>query len=211
MTSTSQKTEVEAKSGVSPEQAAAKDDTKTVPLGEHIELRQKNREMTDRLAQLEAQLASSKSQPAVAAPADNGLADRLQRLERQNRLGDIAAQLGTDAKQSEAVAALLDKSPDLTPEEALTLASRRNKDLFKGEDDGFQPGIHASARPGVRLPEPTKPEVDSMAERAAQIRDLSRADSKKRDIGKADRLLNNWLGTMAAADVGKPGHSLYES
>lgn len=211
MTSTSQKTEGEAKSGVSPEQAAPSGNDKTVPLGEHIELRQKNREMADRLAQLEAQVAKKPDPPAPAGPPDNGMAERLQRLERQSRLQSISTDLGTNPKQSEAIAALMDKLPDLTPEEAMTLASKRHQDLFKGEDDGFQPGIHASARPGVRLPEPAKPEVDPFQERAAKIKDLSHPNSKNRDIGKADYLLNNLLGTLAAEDVGKPGHTLYES
>lgn len=210
MTSTSQdkKTDAEAKTGASPEQAKDEGNAKTVPLGEHIELRQKHRAMEEELKALRDQLAKKQDPPAPAGPAEKSIQDDIRELKRDQRIRSLSDELGVSSKQSAAIAELMDKTPGLSSAEAKSLATMRQPDLFKDGDDGFDPRTHGAARPGVRMPEPVV-EKDDFKERLDLLKTIDEGvPHNKRNIARRDQLMANLIGSLAAHDVGKPGHEL---
>lgn len=202
MTSTSQESKVEVKTGASPEQAAATDTAKTVPLGEHIELRQRFRALEEENAKLKVPAENKSAAPAAAFDQE-----QIAALTRRARIQDLQVELNASPKQAEAVAAVMDKAKDLSPVEARQLAAMRQPDLFKDDDDGFQPGTHGVARPGVRMPEPVA-ERDEVGDSITYMRSLLDDKSPTFNKNKAGLYLNNLAGRLAAMDTGKPGHQL---
>ena len=205
MTTTSQPSQpepVKDAPGSSPEAkipATEPKEAKSVPLGEHIELRKELRSATDRLADLEKRLALSEKpeKPATTHAVDGDLGTVVKEIQRKERIRELAAELGLgDRKQGEAVVDLLSKMPDLTPKEALDLAANRNPDLFKDRGEpGFQAGIHGSMRPTPGTQ--PEPQVSDYSARQAHI-------AKTADKVAKTQMWNNWVGSFAAKAVGRP-------
>lgn len=206
MTSTSQPDPAKEAPASSAGQATeAKTDAKTVPLGEHIELRQELRALKDELAKLQASAAKPNTGSPTSQPASADQQAMLQQIARKQQERDLADELGVNVKQAAAVADLLSKSPDLTPAEAKSLAASRNPDLFgaAGGSGGFQPGIHGTARPNAGGPQPTEPKPSPFDQRIAEIKALG---GKNRQL--ADNAFMNLVGRVAAQQVGITDHQL---
>ena len=201
MTTTSQDPKPEPNAGVSPAQGAGEGAARTVPLGEHIDLRKRHRELEEEIARLKVLAANNPPAPAPTAPPTTPPPDPTKDLLRRAAIEDLREELGVDRKQATAVHDMLQANPALSAVEAKSLAAMRNAELFKGSDDGFHPGTHGAARPGVAVPPQPKPDVDPLEDR---LKKIGAMPSKSRQ----DVYLNNLLGSMAAEDVGKPGHSL---
>lgn len=207
MTSTSQKNPGSQEgAGASPTPTPAQEAaSKSVPLGEHIELRQQNRALADELAELKARLAAANTPPAAPAVPPPDLQETVRDLQRRAKLADLSRDLGTSPEQTALVAELIEKSPGLSAPEARHLAALRKPELFAGADDGFREGIHGGSRPGVALPAPKPPERDELADRIKYIASLQGKNTRKQD-----ELFFNLCGSIAAEDTGTQGHHLLD-
>jgi hypothetical protein len=207
MSSTAQEPNPAANPGASPAQAAGEGTARTVPLGEHIQLRQEHtdlrqqfRSLQDQVAKLTGQAVNSPA-PAPAAPPVTPASDPLRDLQRRAAIDDLSLELGVDRKQASAVHDILDANPKLSAIEAKQLAAMRAPDLFKGHDDGFQHGTHAAARPGIAIPAVPRPQVDPFEDRLNKIGNMKVKRTQQ-------AFFNNLMGSIAAEDVGKTDHQL---
>lgn len=180
-------------------------DAKSVPLGEHIELRQELRLLREETARLKEQLAASSKQQT--APANEqpkvDLDTRLKQLERQQLLRRLESDLDLTPKQADAVAQVMEKTPGINDQEARYLASLRHADLFETSEQasGYQPGVHGSSRPAPgNAPAPVQQGPDT-EQRLAAIGKIRGSDKER-----YNRLLNNMVGSIAARELGMEGH-----
>ena len=207
MTSTSQpdpaKEAPASSAGQAPE---AKTEAKTVPLGEHIELRQELRTLKEKLAAMEASVVKPNAGTSQSQPASQDDKALLQQVLQRQQAQDLQAELGLGSvKAAQAVAELMGKMPGLTPVEAKNLAANRNPDLF-GESSaqgGFQPGIHGAARPNAGGPPPQEPKPDEFTQRLKDIAGVSKGNRQL-----SDNLWVNLVGRVAASQVGLTDHQL---
>ncbi len=201
MTSTSQADPAKAGSGSEPESnpAEAKKDSRQVPLDALAEARQKARAAEEERDQLKTRLAALEQSEAGKASAQpqpevSQLAKQLAELQHEGRLRKLTQELGlSDEKQADAVSKIIAKSGDLTPAEALEIASKRQPDLFKDRgSQGFDPRTHGSLRPTSGLqPEPKQSDKQK---RLDAIKNASGTDQKA--------LLDNYVGRIAARAMG---------
>ena len=207
MTSTSQDDDQTDPVGSEPTkqgQSASTDD-KQVPLGEHIEQRQDLRDARARIEALEKQLAEASKVKGTPAPTQEptDLAKQIRDLQRRDTLRELKVDLGIGTKQAEAILGLMDKMPGLSGDEARTLASVRDPGLFEadGSADGFQEGVHGASRPRPGA-EPVRSEAElDTPQRLEAIKKLMTVDKRQ-----ANKLIQNLIGSIAAKQVGKPGH-----
>lgn len=204
MTTTSQDDQPKVPEGSEPTKEAPKasTDDKTVPLGELVKIRQEAARLREEKAALEARLAESKKTDEPKQQPDDDLSKTVQSLLRRDRLRDLQAELDLTPKQADAVAELMDSMPSLSQDEAHAIAAKRDPDTFadNGQTRGYQPGIHGSARPtpGSRPADEQGPDTE---DRLAYIKKVQSSNK-----GQATRLLNNLVGSIAAEQMGKPGH-----
>ncbi len=200
MTSTSQdQNPAKAEDGSSPpKQAEAPKDARTVPLDALAEARQKARAAEDKAKELETELARLRGDGGKASaqpqPEITQIAQQLAEMQAKERLREMTVELGlADTKQADAVAKILAKAGDLTPAEALEIASKRQPDLFKDRGSpGFDPRIHGSLRPSQGQP----PE-------AKQSDYKKRLELAKKATGTdKSKLVNNIVGHFAAKAMG---------
>lgn len=185
--------------------AAASTDTKRVPLGEHVELRQQLRAEKEARAALEKRLADAEKRSgsdSQTQESSSDLASTVREIQHRERLRDVQAELGLGRKAAEKVLDLVSKMPGLTTEEARTIAANRDPELFNAEDDttGYQPGVHGVSRP--RPGSSPQPEFESdTPKRLEHIAKLTRTNKKA-----AESLMNNLIGSIASQQVGRKGH-----
>lgn len=173
---------------------------KTVPLGEHIELRKKFREADERIAKLESALAAKANTPDPAtqkAPQGNDdLRKDIEALKTKERLRSVSDELGLgDPKQVEKVSALMDAT-GLNAREALAIMAQREPEAFA--DVGQRGGAEASfaslaPRPGSS----PQPKRDEVADRRKFVQSL-----KKTDRQSYNRYLDNQIGGHLADALG---------
>lgn len=198
MTTTSQ-SDGKDKPGSEPAKAEPSQEPKTVPLGEHIELRQKLRERDEKFAAMEAELAQLKNKPAPEAPKNPQLDEITKTLSeiqlRENRRA-IQSELGlTDEKAADEVVKLM-KEKGLAAREALTIASLRQPDLFASKEraTGGEPQF-ASLTPRPGSTPQQKP--DELEQRRAY-----RASLKGKDEAMRGRVIDNEIGGHLADALG---------
>lgn len=172
------------------------------------ELVKKRQEAAALKAELEQErLAKSEKTKSVPpqAPDSEKLLERLTAIEKRDRLRDLMSEHDLNPRQADAVSDLMQKMPELSPDEAKTLAAHRDKELFSDTSNasGFDPSIHGSSRPTSGFI-PDAQEESDFEDRKAHIAQLRRSGSKK----EAQKLIDNLVGTIAARQVRKPGHKL---
>jgi len=191
------------------EDLAASSEEKTVPLAEVVKHRQEAARLRDELEQMRTKMTDTSTAPKSEvvppqAPSSDPVHDRLERLERQTQLRELMDQNGLSAKQADVVSDLM-REKGLDAGEAKTLAAHRDPDTFavEGPSAGFDAGTHGSARPTPGAM-PTKPDRDTEnpEDRLAYIQQMQKGGNKK----EAQRYLNNLVGSIAAQQVGRPGH-----
>lgn len=200
MTSTSQdQNPAKTEDGSSPpKQVEAQKDARTVPLDALAEARQKARAAEDKLKEMETELARLRGDGGKASaqppPEISQLANELQEIKAKERLREMTVELGlADTKQADAVAKILAKAGDLTPAEALEIASKRQPDLFKDRGTpGFDPRIHGSLRPSQG--QPPEPKQSDYKKRLELAKKATGTDKSK--------LVNNIVGHFAAKAMG---------
>lgn len=200
MTSTGQ--ELPAKGDASSEpakQPEAPKEARQVPLDALAEARQKARAAEERMAALEAELATIKNdrKPAAAAQPQSdieALRNDLVEIKNRERLRSTISELGlADDKQAKIVLDIIDKNPGLDPTEALELAAKRKPDDFKDRGQpGFDPRTHGSMRPRAgTAPEP------KVSDRQKRLEAMKKATGNDKHV-----LLNNYAGGLAAKALG---------
>jgi len=206
MTTTSHDDQQQGSDGLEPttKGSAASTDDKRVPVGEHIELRQKLRAAEDAKAALERRLAEVEKSPAGGEPSQEpstDLAKTVREIQRREQLRDVQAELGLGRQAAEKVLDLMGRMPGLSAEEARTIAANREPKLFETDDNAnFDPGVHGVSRP--RPGSSPEPEFESdTPKRLDYIRQVGRQNKKE-----AARMLDNLVGSIAASQVGKKGH-----
>lgn len=197
MTTTSQNQDASDKPVSSTDtKTEATKDTKTVPLGEHIELRQKLRETNERLAAMEARLAQSANatdSAAPKAPLDDDTRKIIVELQEDKRITSLVDELGLfDRAQGAKVAGILKDLPKLSPAEALTIAAARDPEAFKDRGQaGNAQASHGSLRPRPGSQPAIQQESDHVA-RAKYVASLAGKD-KRQHRAYADNMVGAHL------------------
>ncbi len=173
-----------------PDKGAAPE-PKSVPLGEHIEMRQELRKAIDELASLKAELAKPKKTDDPAhpkAPSLEAVAQTVREMELRDKRRDVQGQLGlADDKQVDAVLKLMTEMA-LSPDEALAIAAKREPAVFASKDrpTGGEPQFGSlTPRPGAG----PQPKPDDAQKRREYIQSLRGKDEKLRE-----RYLDNQIG-----------------
>ena len=184
-------------------QPEASTDDKRVPLGEHVETRQQLAAAKKELETLKAKLAeTAKPEPKPQEPGAE-LVKAVKDLQRRDQLREIQNELDLNQKQAAMVADLMAET-GLSATEAKNIAAMRDSELFAAEDrsGGFDPSTHGMGRParGTR-PDARAPEEPDTAERIAFIEKTAHVNRKT-----SMRYRDNLLGSIAAQQVGRPGH-----
>lgn len=181
-----------------------KKDERTVPLGEHIQLRQELKELKDQLAQLKPATTPPKTEPQATNTAPAGDDEFRREYRRDKSIRSIQDDLGLTGKLAGLVQDVIDKNSNTSPAEALAIAKMRNPDDFaETTANGFQEGIHGATRPGAGgqpITEPPKDELKQRLEYAATFRG--------KDKTRLEAYTNNVLGAIAARQVGNKAHQL---
>lgn len=190
-------------------------DDKKVPLGELVKQRQAAAEAkkaadaaSERIKELEARLAESEKKPAKPEPAENPVepdprTSKLDEILRKDAIRDLRDQHGLTFAQAEKVHELASRLPDLDFDEVFAIAASRNVELFAEDGSaaaGFNPGVHGASRPG-HGGQPVASNESDMQARVAHYQKL-RATNK----GAAQEVWNNMVGSIAAQQLGLPGH-----
>lgn len=209
MTSTSQADPAKDATGSLPadQTPEASAEPRTVPVAAIAEQRQKTRDALAELAELKAELARLKSITEQAAPQrqDEAVHKDIQELKRDKQIRKLVGELGLASdKQGEAVAKILESNKDVTPIEAVDLAARRDRELFKDRGaPGFDPSIHGSLTPS-RGSEPSSQPQKSDMQKRFELADKQNTSRRKMSV------INNMLGHEAAKAVGKLDHELFK-
>lgn len=157
------------------------------------------------VARLKEELSAKSEKPDQKPPQEpqgDELLDRLDRIERSNQLRDLMSSENMNARQADAVADLMKEMPSLDAGEAKLLAAQRDKELFSdtAASSGFDPSVHGTSRPTAG----TAPvEQDEGPDTEARLKHIASIRGNKREYQK---YLNNLTGSIAAQQVGKPGH-----
>lgn len=205
MTSTSQSTDANGKEGLEPtkETSSADKEPRSVPLDQHIELRQEVRALREKLAQMEKTAAPQKaaSDPATPkTPVENDSQMALiQQLVEKDRIRDLRMELGLqDEKQAAAVAKLLKESPGLSPTEALTIMATRDQDLFgSGGGGSDSQASFATLRPRPGSQPQTEQKEPTLRQRFEHINSLGVVDKREQT-----KQLYRVIGHEAAKSIG---------
>lgn len=189
--------------------AAASADDKTVPLSELVKQRQRAAEAERKWAEAQAQLEkvsqATKSDRQPPKPTEsNPFEDRLKRMERQESLRTLMAEHGLDAKQANAVHAILEEMPSLNETEARQVAALRDPDAFAegASAAGYDPAVHGSSRPRPGSMPTAQSDNSDYDARLEHAKKLLVSGNKKAH----QRFVNNMVGRIAARQVGRPGH-----
>jgi len=202
MTSTGQTPqEANGESGSEPEKKPEAE-SRSVPLGEFIEMRKELRSALDELKELKGSAATKKSEVSAAPKTPSNieeLSKQVQQIAIDQKLRSVKEELGLHThKQAEAVAKLLTELPSLTPDEALILLAKRDPQMF-AVDGQVAEGQKANfgsltPRPGS-APEPVK--EDDYEERLKVTKQL-RTVNRKASV----QLANNMAGKFLADALG---------
>jgi hypothetical protein len=189
----------------SQDKSEDKKDERSVPLGEHIELRQKLKQLEEENAKLKTAATPPKqeAQASTQAPVSDEVGSLVREFRREKAIVAITEELGLPRKQANLVQDIIDKNPNASPAEALAIAKMRTPDSFaETTAAGFQQGTHGALRPGAGQPqtEPQKPDHQSRKEFALSLRGKDKATQED--------LIANWQGSIAAKQVGKRDHQL---
>lgn len=176
---------------------------------EMIKHRQEAARLREELAALKGGDSSADTaKPDVVppqTPAGDKVAERLEKLERQTQLRELADEYGLSPQQADVVSDLMRKM-GLDAGEAKTLAAHRDPDMFavEGGSAGFDASMHGSARPtSGSTPQPVdQQKTEDPQDRLKYIKQLRETGQKKR----AKQYLDNLVGSIAAQQVGRPGH-----
>ena len=157
------------------------------------------------VARLKEELSAKSEKPDSKPPQDpqgDQSGDRIEKLERQFQMQKLMAQEAMTPKQADAVLDLMKEIPSLETGEAKLLAAQRDQELFSdtAASSGFDPSSHATSRPTAG----TIPAMqDDAPDTEARLNHIQSIRGNKREY---DRYLNNLTGSIAAQQVGKPGH-----
>lgn len=200
MTTTSQSESAGSDGTLPPDTKPAAKEPNGVPVGEHVETRQKLRDALDKVAALEAKLAQSEKPSVPATPKAKTGDDQpnLQQIADRLRADDLADELGLNRKQATAVADLMKKMPDATPAEALAIMAMRDPEGFKerGQQNGAQAQFGSlRPRPGAQ-PEP-QAKTSDWKDRIAHTQSLLGKDKRQHAA-----YANNMAGKLLAKAMG---------
>jgi hypothetical protein len=164
----------------------------------------KHRQEVARLKQENEALTAKSEKPdskPPQAPQGDQLTARLDEIERRDHLRELMSNGDMTARQADAVVALMKEVPSLDTEEAKLIAAQRDKELFSdtAASSGFDQSIHGTSRPTAGTA-PVEQQGSDTQERLAHIASI-RGNKKE-----YQRYLNNLTGSIAAKQVGKPGH-----
>lgn len=181
-----------------PEKTEGNDEPQTVPLSALHEERSKRKERDKELDETKTRLAElEKKLEAQAEPGEGLSPELMQELLQTHRQTKLGRELGLGEKQTNAVLEMMDKIPNLNPDQALILAKQAEPDVFNSDEgsgfDASQHGSLATTRGAPPLPQ----EEDDMPKRQERVKQLESTDSLA-----ADELRNNMIGTLAAEALG---------
>lgn len=174
------------------------EEPKTVPLGEHIELRQEHRKTLDELAKLQARLADASKLEVPAdpkGPSINDVAKDLQELKTDRLRARLRGELGLASDAAADQVAKLMQTMGLDAREALSVAAMRDPKAFEatGLPTGAEPAFgQLTPRPGSS----PQAKPDDAERRIAYKKALRGKDESVRT-----RVLENQIGHHLAAEL----------
>lgn len=179
----------------------AKKEPSGVPVGEHVEMRQKLREVSDELAETKARLAQfeARKEPANPEPPQwvKEPQGQVKGIKDENRIAKTKAEYALDDAQAKEVLAFLDRNPDTEPQEAIQLLATRKPDVFKGrEESGSGQPQYGSLRPTPSSQPPVKQPSDY--QQRIEFMKKNRAVNKQ----LVNKIGDNILGGMLAKTMG---------
>lgn len=193
------------------ETAAASTDDKTVPLAELVKQRQRASDAERQLAEIKAQLAGERQAPETdpkppQSTESNPFEARLKAIERRDSLNLLMSEQGLDAKQADAVQAIMDEMSGLNSTEARQIAALRDPDTFaeSASRTGYDPGMHGSSRPMPGSVPDASNESSDYEDRLEHAASLLKSGNKKAHA----RFVDNMVGRIAARQVGRSGHKM---